>query len=199
MQKEAKTKAQIELNEKQKMSRSLFPQEYNSIIKRKKKTKASFFFDESLPVESMKAKEKQEYTSNISVSRSLSVSSVSSSYQPRKVGKEKNKTGERKFSLSLSIDSAAFGYLLSSCRSATGRHVRHEVKLILTQPEFRQLVGSVQTQLHHQRHENLLVYGVEVDNSTCARALVPHADADTHPASSETSGRPQDLVSGAQR
>lgn len=42
MQKEAKTKAQIELNEKQKMSRSLFPQEYNSIIKRKKKQKQAF-------------------------------------------------------------------------------------------------------------------------------------------------------------
>lgn len=43
MQKEAKTKAQIELNEKQKMSRSLFPQEYNSIIKRKKKKQSKLF------------------------------------------------------------------------------------------------------------------------------------------------------------
>lgn len=52
--------------------------------------------------------------------------------------------------------------------SASGRHVRHEVKFVLAQPELGQLVGPVQTQFHHQRHENLLVHGVKVNNPACA-------------------------------
>lgn len=86
---------------------------------------------------------------------------------------------------------------LSPPWSASGRHVGHEVELVLTQPKLWQLVGSVQTQLHHQRHENLLVHGVKVDNPTWARALGSHADADAHPASGQASGRAQELVPGS--
>lgn len=63
----------------------------------------------------------------------------------KKEGKRKSKQGEES-SLSLSIIST-----VAVCvhTSASGRYVRHEVKLVLPEPELRQLIGSVQPQLHH--------------------------------------------------
>lgn len=78
-----------------------------------------------------------------------------------------------------------------SCWSASGRNVWHEVKLVLSEPELRQLIGSVQTQLDHQRHEYLFVNGVKVNNSTCSRSLGRHADPHTNAPTAEASRGPQ--------
>lgn len=193
-------KAQIELNEKTKRFHALslsffFLQEYYSVIKREKNQKQA----SSLMSLFVWKPRRNKSTPLITLSLDNSVSLLFLRFiNQEKEGKRKTRQ-EIKFSLSSSIDSIEFGFISSSRRSATGRHIWHEVKLVLTEPEFRQLIGSVQTQLHHQRHENLFVYGVKIDNPIGARALVPHADADTHPTSSETSWRPQDLVPGAQR
>lgn len=156
------------------------------------KSKSCFFLScVSLPEVSKKAKVKSPF------SWSPSVSSVSSFYQPRKGKKRKTKQRrEEKSSLSLSTNSCIWTFWF--CRSASGGYVWHEVELVLAQPQFWKLIGPVQTQFHHQRHENLLVHRVKVDNSSCPWALVAHGDANTHPTSSEGCRGPQDLAACAQ-
>lgn len=110
--------------------------------------------------------------------------------------------GEKNLLLSLTINSAeseCSGIFLFVCRSASSRDIWHEVKLVLSKPELWQLVGSVQAQLDHQRHENFLIHGVKVNNSTRSGALACHADPHTHAPTAEGSRGPQERVGHAQR
>lgn len=48
--------------------------------------------------------------------------------------------------------------------SAAGGNIRDKVKLVLAEPQLWQLVGAVQSQLHHQGHQDLFIHGVRVND-----------------------------------
>lgn len=50
-------------------------------------------------------------------------------------------------------------------RSAPSRYIWYEVKLILAQPKLRKFISPVQTELHYQRHQDVLVHRIRIYDS----------------------------------